>query len=71
MDALQKLMDVSSRVAGHVAADPVVVDAVTDAEPVGHHRSEAPEADGGAGEGAGGEDVVVYGGVGGVCVQAG
>lgn len=63
-------MDVSSRVAGHVAADPVVVDAVADTEPVGHHGGEASQADGGAGEGAGGQDVVVDGGVGGVGVQA-
>ncbi|MEQ2198821.1 hypothetical protein XENOCAPTIV_018960, partial [Xenoophorus captivus] len=63
-------MDVASRIAGHVAADPVVVDTVTNAEPIRHHRSEAPEADGGASECAGGEDVVVYSSVGWVCVQA-
>lgn len=71
VDALQKLVDVASRIGGHVAADPVVMDTVTDAEPVGHHRSETPEADGGAGERAGGQDVVVYGAVGWVSVQAG
>lgn len=63
-------MDVASRVAGHVAADPVVVDAVADAEPVGHHRGEAAEVHGWAAEGAGGEDVVVDGGVSWVRVQA-
>lgn len=63
-------MDVAGRITGHVAADPVVVDAVTDAKAVGHHRSEAPQTDCRTGEGAGGQDVVVDGGVGGVRVQA-
>lgn len=70
VDTLQELVDVASRVAGHVAADPVVMDAVADAKPVWHHRGEAAEAHGRTGEGAGGEDVVVDGSVGGVCVQA-
>ena len=63
-------MDVSGRVAGHVAADPVVVDAVAHAEAVGDDGGEAAQADGGAGEGAGGQDVVVDGRVRRVLVQA-
>lgn len=63
-------MNIASRVAGDVAADPVVVDTIADAKPIGHHWGEASEAHGWTAEGAGGEDVVVDGGVSRVCVQA-
>lgn len=62
-------MDVASRVAWYIAANPVVVDTVANAEPVGHHWGKATEADGRTGEGASGEDVVVNGGVSWVHVQ--
>lgn len=70
MDALEEFMDVASRVGGHAAADPVVVDAVADAKAVRHHWGEAAEVNGGTGEGASGEDVVVDGAVRRVSVQA-
>lgn len=70
MDALEEFMDVASRVGGHAAADPVVVDAVADAKTVKHHWCKAAEVNGGTGEGASGEDVVVNGAVCRVCVQA-
>lgn len=63
-------MDIASRVAGHIAADPVVMDAVAHPEAVGHHWGEAAEVDSRTGQGAGGQDVVVDGGVSGVSVQA-
>lgn len=63
-------MDVASRVARYVAADPVVMDTVANAKPVSHHWGKAAEADSWTGEGASGEDVVVDGGVRWVCVQA-
>lgn len=63
-------MDVASRVGGHAAADPVVVDAVADAKAVRHHWGEAAEVYGRTGEGASGEDVVVDGAVRRVGVQA-
>lgn len=63
-------MDIASWVAGHVTADPVIMDTIADAKPVRHHGGKATEAHGWAGEGAGGEDVVVDSGVSGVSVQA-
>ena len=54
-------MDVAGWVAGDVAADPVVVDTIAYAEAVWDDRREAAQADGRAGEGAGGQDVVVDG----------
>ena len=57
-------MDVASWIAGYVAANPVVVDPITNTKAVRHNRSESPEAYRRAGEGAGGKDVVVDGGVG-------
>lgn len=63
-------MDVASRVAGHIAADPVVMDTVADAKAIRHHRGEAAQTHSWAGEGAGGEDVVVDGSVSRVRVQA-
>lgn len=69
MDTLQELVDVTSRVAGHVTADPLVMDAVTHTEAIRHHGGKAAQTHSWTGEGAGGEDVVVDGGVGWVCVQ--
>ncbi len=63
-------MDVASWVAGHIAADPVVVDTVADTKPIGHHWSKATEVHSWTGEGAGRQDVVVDGSVSWVCVQA-
>lgn len=62
-------MDVASRVARYIAANPVVVDTVANAKPVGHHWGKAAEADSWTGESAGGEDVVVDSGVRRVHVQ--
>lgn len=63
-------MDISSGVGGHVAADPVVMDAVSYAKPIRHHRRKAAKAYSWTGEGAGGENVVVDGTVRRVRVQA-
>lgn len=66
MDTLQEFVNIASWVAGHIAADPVVVNTVADTEAVGHHRGEATKVHSRTGEGAGGEDVVVDGRVRGV-----
>lgn len=63
MDTLQEVVHIAGWVAGHVAADPVIVDAVAHAEAVGHHGGEPPQVDGRAAQGAGGQHVVVDGGV--------
>jgi len=70
VDTLQEFMDIANRVAGHIAADPVVMDTVANAEAVRHHRGEATEIHSWTGEGARGQDVVVDGSVGWVCVEA-
>lgn len=67
---MHEFMTVASRVAGQDATDPLVVDAVSHAKPVGHHWGKAAEAHGWTGEGAGGEDVVVDGSISWVRVQA-
>lgn len=67
--ALQELMDVSSRVTGHVTADPVIMDAVANAKAVRYHGGKAPQVDRRTAERAGGQDVVVDGGVGWVSVE--
>lgn len=69
LHAAQEARDVASRVAADVAADPVVVDAVAHAQAVGHHGGKAAQPHGRAGQRAGGQDVVVDGGVGGVGVK--
>lgn len=63
-------MAIASWVAGHSEVDPVVMDPVADTEPIRDHRGKATEVHSRTGEGAGGEDVVVDGGVRWVCVQA-
>ena len=63
MDTLQELTDVSSWIARHVAADPVVMDTVSNTKPIRHHWGKAAKVNSWTGEGAGGEDVVVDGGV--------
>ena len=62
-------MNVASRVAGHVTADPVIMDTIANAKPIRHHWGEAAEVHGWTGEGAGREDVVVDGRVSRVSVQ--
>lgn len=63
-------MNIPSRVGGNVAADPVVMDAISNTKPVRHHRRKAAKVYSWTGEGAGGENVVVDGTVCRVCVQA-
>lgn len=63
-------MDVASRVAGNIAADPVVMDTVANTKPIRHHWGKATKVHSWTGEGAGGEDVVVDGNISWVCVQA-
>lgn len=70
MDTPQELVDIASWVAAHIAAYPVVMNTVANAEAVRNHGGESTEAHGWTGEGAGREDVVVDGTVGGVCEQA-
>lgn len=64
-------MTITTWVAGYVASNPVVKDTVSDPESIRHHRGKSTKADSWAGEGAGGQDVVVDGCVGWVCVDAG
>ena len=56
-------MDVASRVAEHVTANPVVVDSVANAKPIRHHWGEARIAQSWTGKGAGSKDVFAHGGV--------
>lgn len=70
MDTLKEFVNISSGVGGHVAADPVVMDAISNTKPVRHHRRKAAKFYSWTGEGAGGEDVVVDGTVCRIRVQA-
>lgn len=70
VDTLKEFVNIPSGVGGHVAADPVVMDAISNTKPVGHHRRKAAKAYSWTGEGAGGENVVVDGTVRRVRVQA-
>ncbi len=63
-------MDVARWIAGHIAANPVVMDTVADTIPIRHHWGKATEAHGWTSERAGREDVVVDGSISWVCVQA-
>lgn len=56
-------MGIAGRVAGHIAANPVVLDTVSNTKPIRYHWGKAPKVHGWATEGAGGEDVVVYTGI--------
>lgn len=70
MNTLQELMNITLWITRHIAANPLIMDTVAHPESIGHHRGKASQVNGRAGEGAGGEDVVVDGGVGWVLVQA-
>lgn len=64
-------MSIPTWVAGYIASNPVVMDTVSNPKPIRHHRGKSTKADSWAGEGTGGQDVVVDGCVGWVCVDAG
>lgn len=71
VDTLQELVHITRRVAGDVATNPLIMDSVADTKPIRHYGGEATQAHGGTGEGAGGQDVVVDGGIGWVQEQGG
>lgn len=63
VNTLKELMNISGRVAGHIATDPFIVDTIAHSETIRHHWSKSTQTDCGAGESTGGENVVVYGSI--------
>lgn len=56
-------MNISGRVAGHIAPNPFIMDTIAHSETIRHHRSKSAQTDRRAGKSTGGENVVVYGGI--------
>lgn len=71
VNTFKELMNISARVAGHIASDPFIMDAIAHSETIRHHRSKPTQTDCRAGESTGGQDVVVYGGICWILVQTG
>jgi len=71
VNALKELMNISGRVAGHIAPDPFIMDTIAHSKTIRHHRSKPAQTDRWAGESTGGQDVVVYGGICRILVQTG
>lgn len=63
VNTLKELMNISGRIAGHIAPNPFIMDAIAYSETIRHHRSKSAQTDRGAGESTGGQDVVVYGSI--------
>ncbi len=56
-------MNISGRVAGHIAPNPFIMNTIAHSETIRHHRSKSAQTDRRAGKSTGGENVVVYGGI--------
>lgn len=70
MDAFHKVLDKGLYVAGHIAADLVVVVSVRNAKAVGHNGRVASRQQRCDAEAAAGDDVVADGSSGWMCVEA-
>lgn len=69
LNTSEKFMYVPGGVAGNVATDPVVMDAIAHSKAIWDHRGKATQTDSRASECAGGQDVVVYGYISWILVQ--
>lgn len=65
----KKFMDISGRVAGNVATDPIIMHTVAHSKTIWDHRGKATQTDSRTSKCAGGQDVVVNGCISWVLVQ--